>query len=160
MSIPTGEPAGLIGGQSRVRPRAEVLRSPRADAPRRRPGDRANHRDRVRSEPDQAVLERGRSRARPPPTVEQEHGHACVCRARGPLEQRGDGQCATVPAQRNAGRKHQGAESPAVLLLRVQPPDRLAEAVGGRRDRRGVAGTGQADPVAFEYVVRGQKYTV
>lgn len=131
-----------------------MLRDPRADAPRRRHGHGADsRRDGVRPEPGQAVLERLLARARPPRAVEQEHARAGGRRAaRWPLQQRGGRQRAAVLAQRHAGRGYQRADGAAVLLLRVQPPDRLAETVGGRGDRPRVPGTGQADPFASKYV--------
>lgn len=117
MPISTGQPVKHVRGQSRVGFGGRVLPDPRAVASDR--FDDAGADFRVRPQPDPAVLERVRAGARPPAAARQVHGSAGARHPRGSLEQRGGGQRAVVSAQCDAGRGHQRAEGPAVLLLRV-----------------------------------------
>jgi len=151
LSLPTGEPGEPVGGQSRVRSGADVLPDARAGPTQRVRVPVADVRVRPTSDPP--VLGRGRARARPPPAVDQVHGRAGGRDPRGPLGERGRGQRAAVPARRHAGRRRQGAAGPTVLLLRVQSPDRFAQAAGPGGPGPGVSGTGQADALAFRYDV-------
>lgn len=151
MSLPTGEPGKPVRGQSRVRSGADVLPDARAGPTQRVRVPVADVRVRPTSDP--AVLGRSRAHARPPPAVDQEHGRAGGRDPRGPFGERGRGQRAAVPARRHAGRRHQGAAGPTLLLLRVQSPDRFAQTAGPGGPGPGVSGTGQADALAFRYDV-------
>jgi len=125
----------------------------RANAPTR--FDHAAAGVRVRQKPHPAVLERVRPDTGPPAVAEQMHGRAGRRHPRGPLDQHDRRQRAAVPAERHVGRGHKGAEGPAVLLLRVQSPERPAEAAGDRGQGSRILGTGQADAIAFGYVRTG-----
>lgn len=150
MPLSTAKPVGTVGGHSGVRSGGHVLRRARDVAPGRRVD--AIARVGVREAPGAAVLERVRPVARPPPAVGQVHGPHGGRDPRGPFHQLGRGQRIAVPAAHHVGHGHPEPEGAAVLLLRVQPPDRVAQTVGDRSQRAGLAGAGQADPVQFGYV--------
>lgn len=118
LPLSTEQPVATVREQGRVRPVADVLPGARAGA-----GQRvavvARAAAGVRATPDQAVLDPVGAAARPPPAAGQVHGRDGGRHPHGPLDQRGGGQRAAVPAQHTAGRRDPRPAGAAVLLLRV-----------------------------------------